>query len=203
MSEAIDDNNFKVEKILKSRQRNGRIEYFVKWHDFPDSGNTWEPIDHLIDGCHHLIRQFERIDTTAITHTTHTTHSTDTTHTTPQDKSDGQTPAGAPIILLSDSDSLSDTSDTISSLEPHDNTVVDPIDPVVNAVPEKGAKEYRVFPSHLIPKEIIGAAHDGQHIWFFMTWINSTEESVVLGSEANTHCPQLVIQFYEKRAFFQ
>ncbi len=32
---------FAVERILKTRKRDGRTEYFVKWRDYPDSFNSW------------------------------------------------------------------------------------------------------------------------------------------------------------------
>jgi hypothetical protein len=41
---------YEVESIRDHRQRNGRIEYFVKWKDYPPEENTWEPeahFDHL------------------------------------------------------------------------------------------------------------------------------------------------------------
>ena len=36
-----DDEQFDVEKILKTRKRVGRIEYFVKWLGYPDKFNSW------------------------------------------------------------------------------------------------------------------------------------------------------------------
>ena len=30
-----------VEKILKTRKRAGKIEYFVKWRSYPDKFNSW------------------------------------------------------------------------------------------------------------------------------------------------------------------
>jgi hypothetical protein len=32
---------FKIEKILRKRQKSGRKQYFVKWLDYPDSFNSW------------------------------------------------------------------------------------------------------------------------------------------------------------------
>lgn len=34
---------FKVEKVLRKRDFNGRTQYLIKWAHFPDSANTWEP----------------------------------------------------------------------------------------------------------------------------------------------------------------
>lgn len=47
-----------VERIVKKRVRDGVIEYFLKWKDYPDSENTWEPKDNL--DCPELIEEYER-----------------------------------------------------------------------------------------------------------------------------------------------
>jgi transposase InsO family protein len=35
------DDVYIVEKILKTRKRNGKLEYFVKWRGYPDKFNSW------------------------------------------------------------------------------------------------------------------------------------------------------------------
>ena len=40
-----EDNVYDVEKALKTRRRNGKIEYYVKWKGYPDKFNSW------IDSC--------------------------------------------------------------------------------------------------------------------------------------------------------
>jgi hypothetical protein len=39
---------YEVERIVDKRVSNGNIEYQVKWVNYPDSANTWEPVDNLI-----------------------------------------------------------------------------------------------------------------------------------------------------------
>ena len=41
------DELFEVEKIIKGRYKNGRLEYLVKWKGFPTAANTWEPSTNL------------------------------------------------------------------------------------------------------------------------------------------------------------
>jgi L-rhamnose mutarotase len=36
-----DDDVYEVEKVLKTRQREGKVEYFVKWRGYPDKFNSW------------------------------------------------------------------------------------------------------------------------------------------------------------------
>lgn len=42
------DSNYKVEKILKRRTRNGVREVFVKWYEYPDKFNSWEPETNFV-----------------------------------------------------------------------------------------------------------------------------------------------------------
>ena len=36
-----EDNVYDVEKVLKTRRRNGKIEYYVKWKGYPDKFSSW------------------------------------------------------------------------------------------------------------------------------------------------------------------
>ena len=36
-----DDENFDVDRILKTRKRGGKIEYLVSWKGYPDKFNSW------------------------------------------------------------------------------------------------------------------------------------------------------------------
>ncbi|XKL63868.1 hypothetical protein PGB90_006232 [Kerria lacca] len=50
---------YDVERIIKKRiLRGGKIEYFIKWENYPDSENTWEPEENL-ENSKDLIAEFE------------------------------------------------------------------------------------------------------------------------------------------------
>ena len=50
---------YKVESILDSRKRRGRLQYRVHWKGYPSSDDTWEPKSHL-DNSPELLTEFHR-----------------------------------------------------------------------------------------------------------------------------------------------
>lgn len=50
-SEALIDNDtiFNAERLLKTRTRDGKVQYLVKWVGYPESEATWEPVSHILD----------------------------------------------------------------------------------------------------------------------------------------------------------
>jgi transposase InsO family protein len=53
------EEEFEPEKILKKEVRNGQTFYLVKWKNYDEKDNTWEPVKHLTN-CRHLITKFHR-----------------------------------------------------------------------------------------------------------------------------------------------
>jgi hypothetical protein len=52
---------FVVEKIVGKRKHKGKIEYLIKWKDYPDSDNTYEPYKKLVeDGFAEMIDDFNK-----------------------------------------------------------------------------------------------------------------------------------------------
>ena len=39
------DQVYRIERVLKKRKRNGKMEYFVKWFGYPDKFSSW--VDHI------------------------------------------------------------------------------------------------------------------------------------------------------------
>ena len=57
----VDKSNkkFIVEKIINKRKLNNRIEYLVKWQNYKDSENSWEPRTDLIKDIPDMIKDYE------------------------------------------------------------------------------------------------------------------------------------------------
>ena len=54
-----DEEEYAVEQIVdKNCDQNGKISYLIKWKDYDDIDNTWEPIENLF--CIDLIEKFEK-----------------------------------------------------------------------------------------------------------------------------------------------
>jgi Chromo (CHRromatin Organisation MOdifier) domain len=47
-AEGLLEEEYEVEAIKDKRKRGRKIEYLVKWKDYPDDESSWEPKEHLL-----------------------------------------------------------------------------------------------------------------------------------------------------------
>jgi hypothetical protein len=55
----LESEPFDVDRILDKRERNGRVEYHVKWLNFDESEATWEPAENVEETARESIDEFE------------------------------------------------------------------------------------------------------------------------------------------------
>ncbi|XAR54278.1 hypothetical protein NMG60_11029337 [Bertholletia excelsa] len=49
---------YEIEAVRKKRVRKGEVQYLIKWRGWPETANTWEPIENLLS-CSDVIDAFE------------------------------------------------------------------------------------------------------------------------------------------------
>jgi Chromo (CHRromatin Organisation MOdifier) domain len=62
-AEGLLEEEYKVEVILDKRRRGRKIEYLVKWKDYPDDESSWEPKEYLLHS-QRKVQEFEAIQRT-------------------------------------------------------------------------------------------------------------------------------------------
>jgi len=217
------EGEFSVEKILQRRVRSGRVEYFLKWKGFDDSENTWEPEGNL--DCPELIEEFEQqrklADKRGKAGTPRRASSaTKDKEALPLKRKASvltETPPGSQPTPLA-------TPPATSPALPKPVTTPLPPKPAPSALVPKPESAPAVTPAlapapapppqtpltlgppakvgferGLPPDVIIGATDSGGSLMFLIMWVGCEEADLVPAKEANSRCPDLVIQFYEER----
>ncbi|XP_031276168.1 chromo domain-containing protein LHP1 [Pistacia vera] len=54
----LDEGFFEIEAIRRRRIRKGQLQYLIKWRGWPETANTWEPLENL-QSCSDVIDAFE------------------------------------------------------------------------------------------------------------------------------------------------
>ncbi|KAJ0971137.1 hypothetical protein J5N97_019096 [Dioscorea zingiberensis] len=54
----LEDGFYEIEDIRKKRIRKGKLQYLIKWRGWPETANTWEPLEN-IRSCSDIIDAFE------------------------------------------------------------------------------------------------------------------------------------------------
>ncbi|XP_071697512.1 chromo domain protein LHP1-like [Rutidosis leptorrhynchoides] len=49
---------YEIESVRKKRSRKGKVQYLIKWRGWPETANTWEPVENLMS-CSDFIDAFE------------------------------------------------------------------------------------------------------------------------------------------------
>lgn len=172
-TEDANENEFTVEKILGKRiTPDGQLEYYLKWLGYPDSENTWEPVENL--DCTELIEEFERKDKLA------------------KEEAEKERKKKKKNEHLERKKAKSSSGgENVNGVRKDSNEEPE----VPYSVSESD------FNKHT-PKEILGVTNVGGALKFLMKWEGTENATFVLAKEANVVCPQLVIDFYESKLKF-
>ncbi|XP_046897184.1 chromobox protein homolog 3b isoform X2 [Hypomesus transpacificus] len=181
---------FVVEKIIRRRVFDGRVEYFLKWKGFTDADNTWEPEDNL--DCPELILEFLK--------NLHLTGENEVENLQvldpdiiPKQEADEQETEINPERKLSYSRHES-TAFLQAYSEQRDSTQADS-----QQAGEQPSEASNTLTTHLEPDCIIGSTDKQGQLMFLVKWKNSDEVALLSAREASARCPQVVVKFYEQK----
>jgi hypothetical protein len=178
------EEEFQVEKIIRSEMRGGKLLYYIKWKGYSDAENTWEPESNLVN-CPELLQDFkaskgDEDSEVAVV-------GDDSRASTSSDKESG--PSG---LNAKDKDRRDTRKKT-----PKKSAAIDG---------QNGEKEKKLsgFDRGLKLKKILGATEgtDGElkgSILFLVKWQGEEQPELVPAKEANVRYPQEVIKFYESQ----
>ncbi|KAK4742452.1 hypothetical protein SAY87_000453 [Trapa incisa] len=54
----LDEGFYEIEAVRRKRIRKGKVQYLIKWRGWPETANTWEPLENLLS-CSDVIDAFE------------------------------------------------------------------------------------------------------------------------------------------------
>lgn len=188
-----DEDFYNVEEIRARRinSSTGVLEYLIKWENYPETANTWEPSDNL--NCPDALKRFEEREKEKekekqkkkrnLGRASQVRNSTNGLPITPKKiRKD-------PLIIEEDSDST--TNEPTVSKENNDKPVEEPI----LSCP-------RGFDRGLPIESILGACTDGdERLWFFLKWKGLNELELVEASEVENKAPQHLCTWYRERLY--
>ncbi|XP_056331061.1 chromobox protein homolog 3b [Danio aesculapii] len=165
---------FAVEKIIRRRVNNGKVEYYLKWKGFTDAENTWEPEDNL--DCPELIEEYLR-NLTVLGQETEQEECQSLEH------------------KVQPKEELSELATDMAHQQPQEELV----ERTNEEVEEHNAEIPAGQPSHHEPDCIIGCTDQQGELMFLIKWKNTDEVALLAAVEASKRWPQMVIRFYEDK----
>ncbi|XP_031634311.1 uncharacterized protein LOC116347737 [Contarinia nasturtii] len=173
---------YEVEKILKKRMKNGKIEYRLKWANFPSSENKWIPLEQM--NCPDLLKDFEKSRLKFIVGVALL-----------------ESGKIAYAIKFKDCQSL----ELIESDEAFQNWPNELIDFLENAVVfqmpvSSGETNELVVNNSMVglPKAIIGCTDLGDEWRYLCQWVNE-DQKIITAADAKKGIPRLVISYLEEK----
>lgn len=164
---------FAVEKIIRRRVNDGKVEYFLKWKGFTDAENTWEPEDNL--GCPELIEEFLRNLTVSGEIEQEGCNSLD--------------------LELQPKQELTELDAHMAHQQPPEEL----IERGNEEVDDHNAEIPAGQSNNPEPDGIIGCTDQQGELMFLIKWKNTDEVALLSAREASKRWPGMVIRFYEDK----
>lgn len=166
-----EEEEFVVEKILEKRTlKGGVVEYYLKWKNYPDEDNTWEPKENL--DCPELIEEFEKEWAEK-----------------QKKKSEKEKSRGRPSNTDKKRRSTVEDDDDVGN-EKRSNKTKDKTSKGSKS-DDKGEEKKDGFQRGLEPDKILGATDISGELMFLMKWKGADEADLVEAKQANSRCPQV------------
>lgn len=184
-----DEEEFVVGKICAKRLRKGKVEYFLKWKGYPESENTWEPVENL--DCQDLILQYEndikeeaaKADTSKSKKDSSAAGSSSGRSSSASNKRKDEKPSHTSASKKKRQDSSkADDNESLSDV----SSVRQPSGP-------------NGFEQGLEAEKILGASDTSGTLTFLIQFKGVDQAEMVPAAVANVKIPQMVIKFYEER----
>jgi len=196
---------FYVEKILDKRTRNNVVEYFLKWIDYDENYNTWEPEKNL--DCKELIKDFEQKLQQENNEKKKEKFKRACKRTLSNSIVTNCASSDAGPSGTSGTPSTAGTAGTSGSSKTRMNTIFPQtkvkVKEVVNVNDNKNSVSAGVIngisiptPIERIVEKIIGATKDCGQLMFLIKWEGIDEATLVPATEANVKWPQNIINFF-------
>jgi len=175
---------FVVERVVDKRIRGTKVEYLLKWKNYDEKDNTWEPEENL--DCPELILAYEKNPKEKETKEKEPKQRRPTVDSTGKQSSSSKKKSETP------SSATNGASARAAAASSHHT-------PNGSMTQANEEADRHGFERGMSPEKIIGATDASGDLMFLMKWKNSDEADLVLAKTANVRCPQVVIQFYEER----
>lgn len=182
-SDGEDEEEYSVEEVLDRREKNGKVEYFLKWKGYSHDDNTWEPEENL--DCPDLIETFES-----------------KRRKKEEDKKAGRKSRGKDEEKkkpVEDDDTPLAKKKKVDKGDKEDRKKDDERKIKKKSLAGDDKPQAQGFDRGLEPEKIIGATDSSGQLMFLMKWKGTDEADLVPAKQANGTCPQIVIKFYEER----
>jgi len=185
------EEEFVVEKICAKRIRKGKIEYFLKWKGYPESENTWEPVENL--DCQDLILQYEEM------HKEDPSTSKSEGKTSKKDSTPGGSNSGRSSSASNKRKTEDKPSHTTSKKKRQDSSKADDNDSISDVSSIRQPSGPNGFEQGLEAEKILGASDTSGTLTFLIQFKGVDQAEMVPAAVANVKIPQMVIKFYEER----